>query len=127
VAYAGYQKHSAYLVTHSDMPGFSRDDQHTLAAVILGHRRKVPSATLDELPEDQLGGAWRLCILLRLAVCLNRSRSQAPLPRFRLRASRDALEVSFARGWLAQHPLTKADLEQEVLRLAEVGFRLTVK
>ncbi|HZR84405.1 MAG TPA: Ppx/GppA phosphatase family protein [Candidatus Binatia bacterium] len=127
VAYAGYHKHSAYLVTHSDMPGFSRDDQQVLAAVILGHRRKVPSGILEGLPPEHVGAAWRLCIILRLAVCLNRSRSQAPLPRFRLRARGNALHVAFARRWLEQHPLTKADLGEEAARLAEVGFRLVVR
>jgi len=127
VAYAGYQKHSAYLVTHCDMPGFSRDDQQVLAAVILGHRRKMPSAVLEDLPPEHVGAAWRLCVVLRLAVCLNRSRSQTPLPRFRLRVRKNGLEIAFARRWLEQHPLTKADLREEAARLAEAGFRLTVR
>jgi exopolyphosphatase / guanosine-5'-triphosphate,3'-diphosphate pyrophosphatase len=127
VAYAGYHKHSAYLVTHSDMPGFSRDDQQVLAAVILGHRRKMPSAVLESLPPEHVGAAWRLCVVLRLAVCLNRSRSQAPLPRFRLRARKNGLEIAFAQRWLEQHPLTAADLREEAARLAEVGFQLTVR
>jgi exopolyphosphatase/guanosine-5'-triphosphate,3'-diphosphate pyrophosphatase len=127
VAYTGYHKHSAYLVTHSDMPGFSRDDQQVLAAVILGHRRKMPADVLESLPPEHAGAAWRLCVLLRLAVCLNRSRSQAPLPRFRLRVRKDGLEVAFAQRWLEQHPLTKADLHEEALRLAAVGFKLSVR
>jgi exopolyphosphatase/guanosine-5'-triphosphate,3'-diphosphate pyrophosphatase len=127
VAYAGYHKHSAYLVTHSDMPGFSRDDQQVLAAVILGHRRKMPAAVLDSLPPEHVGAAWRLCVILRLAVCLNRSRSQAPLPRFRLRVRKSGLALDFAGRWLEQHPLTAADLREQAERLAEVGFELRVR
>ncbi len=127
VAYAGYHKHGAYLVTHADLPGFSRDDQEMLAAVILGHRRRVPTAVLQALPPDHVGATWRLCILLRLAVCLNRSRSQAPLPRFRLRAIRGGLEIAFAASWLEHHPLTRADLAEEALRLTAAGFALRVR
>ena len=34
IAYTGYHKHGAYIVEHSDMPGFSREDQELLAALI---------------------------------------------------------------------------------------------
>lgn len=127
LAYPGYHKHSAYLVTHSDMPGFSLEDQRVLAALLLGQRRKLPTAALGALPEDRRETAARLCILLRLAVSLNRSRSPAPLPRFALRATARRLEVAFPSGWLRRHPLTEADLRDEAARLAQHGFRLHVR
>ena len=37
-----------------------------------------------------------------------------------------SLEVRFPRGWLTEHPLTRADLVQEVDFLKAAGFRLRV-
>ena len=124
VAYAGYHKHSAYLVTHADMPGFSRDDQQELAAIILGHRRRLPTAAFDELPSERKDRALRLCLALRLAVCLNRSRSQARAPVPRLEVHGRRWELGFDRRWLDQHPLTKADLRDEAGRFEDAGLEL---
>jgi exopolyphosphatase/guanosine-5'-triphosphate,3'-diphosphate pyrophosphatase len=41
ISWSGYHKHGAYLVSNSDMPGFSRQEQALLAALILGHRRNL--------------------------------------------------------------------------------------
>ena len=41
VSHTGYQKHGAYLVENSDMAGFSRLEQSTLAVLVGGHRRKI--------------------------------------------------------------------------------------
>ena len=41
IQYSGYHKHSAYLVRHTHLPGFSRQEQNCLAAVVLCHRRKI--------------------------------------------------------------------------------------
>jgi exopolyphosphatase/guanosine-5'-triphosphate,3'-diphosphate pyrophosphatase len=35
------------------------------------------------------------------------------LPEFSILPLPDGLKLIFPRGWLAQHPLTQADLEQE--------------
>jgi exopolyphosphatase / guanosine-5'-triphosphate,3'-diphosphate pyrophosphatase len=127
VAYAGYHKHSAYLVTNSDLPGFSRDDQQVLAAIILGHRRRLPTAAFEELPPEHVALALRLCLLLRLAVCLNRSRSTVRLPVPHLEIHGKRWDLAFDRQWLDQHPLTKADLLEEASRLEAAGFELRLR
>jgi exopolyphosphatase/guanosine-5'-triphosphate,3'-diphosphate pyrophosphatase len=124
VAYSGHHRHGAYLVANSDLPGFSRDDQQTLATLILGHRRKPQREAFDALPAGVATRALRLCVLLRLAVLLHRSRSERRAPMLRLAAGRESLRVRFPDGWLARHPLTRADLDEECSLLAEAGFRL---
>jgi exopolyphosphatase/guanosine-5'-triphosphate,3'-diphosphate pyrophosphatase len=127
VAYSGHHRHGAYLVAHSDLPGFSRDDQQALATLILGHRRKPESKSFDALPGDRATRALRLCMLLRLAVLLHRSRSERRVPTLRLTAGRQSLRVRFPDGWLARHPMTRADLDEERTLLADTGFRLDVE
>jgi exopolyphosphatase/guanosine-5'-triphosphate,3'-diphosphate pyrophosphatase len=127
VAYSGHHRHGAYLAANSDLPGFSRDDQQTLATLVLGHRRKLQREFFDALAGSYAGRALRLCVLLRLAVVLHRSRSERRAPALEFRADKDSLVVRFPDGWLARHPLTHADLDEERSLLADAGFRLDVK
>lgn len=124
ISHAHFHRHGAYLVEHADMPGFSREDQRLLGALIGSHRRKFQPQRALELPPPWDGRAPRLCMLLRLAVILNRSRHDTtPVPRLAVRGGR--LEARFPRGWLRAHPLTLADLEQERAYLAAVRHRLS--
>ena len=123
VAHTGYHKHGAYLVHESEMPGFSRDDQALLAAVLRGHRRKLRLEYFEELPPHRQRRALRLCVLLRLAVLLNRGRRPGPRPDLHLEDD-GSLRLSFGEDWLGRHPLTAIDLEQEAERLAQVGVTL---
>jgi exopolyphosphatase/guanosine-5'-triphosphate,3'-diphosphate pyrophosphatase len=59
-------------------------------------------------------------------VLLNRSRSRQALPKFSITAKGDVLQIKFPRGWLNKHPLTQADLDQEIkyLKAAKIKLRL---
>ncbi len=127
ISYNGYHKHSAYIVAHADMPGFSREDQELLAAVILGHRRKISPSQFCDLPEDHAWMARCLCVLLRVSVRLHRGRRARALPHLQLSVKKNRLELKFPRGWLDKHPLTRADLDDEKTRLHPVGFVLTAR
>jgi exopolyphosphatase/guanosine-5'-triphosphate,3'-diphosphate pyrophosphatase len=48
------------------------------------------------------------------------------LPPIELAATPRSLEVRFPARWLREHPLTSADLQQEVLYLRAASFRLRV-
>ena len=67
----------------------------------------------------------RLCVLLRLAVLLNRSRNQAESPPVVLSVGDRELEVTFDPEWLAANPLTVADLDREQRLLAQAGYELS--
>jgi exopolyphosphatase / guanosine-5'-triphosphate,3'-diphosphate pyrophosphatase len=62
-------------------------------------------------------------VLLRLSVLLCRSRKSAPRVACEARAA--ALELQFEPDWLEDHPLTRADLEEEVQLLAKLGLTLS--
>ena len=126
VSYSGYHKHGAYLVAHSDLPGFSTDDQLLLAALVASHRRKLSLDPFKELRAVSPDQALRLCLLLRLAVLVNRGRSPRPLPLFKLEADKNKLMLNFPEGWLEEHPLARADLEEETGLLKKVDFQLVV-
>jgi exopolyphosphatase/guanosine-5'-triphosphate,3'-diphosphate pyrophosphatase len=127
IAYSGYHRHGAYLVANSDMPGFSRADQDLLATMLLGQRKKLTREVFAALPPQELELALRLCVLLRLAVRLARSRSPRPLPTFTVTAKKNALELTFPADWIEGHPLTLADLVEEASKLQGVGVELRVR
>ena len=41
IAHYHYHKHGAYLIEHSDLAGFSRQDQQMLSLLVRGHRRNI--------------------------------------------------------------------------------------
>jgi exopolyphosphatase/guanosine-5'-triphosphate,3'-diphosphate pyrophosphatase len=128
ISYSSYHKHGAYLVAHSDMPGFSNDDQQVVAALVHAHRRKLSRALFPEGLAIAPPTLQRLAVVLRLAVLLNRSRSPRPLPTFIVQADDGgALRLVFPERWLEEHPLTLADLEEERPFMKGVGVDLQVK
>ncbi len=126
INYNGYHKHGAYLVKSSYMPGFSNDGQQVLATLVRFHRRRIVPDEVPDAPPLGRRRLLRLCLLLRLAVLLNRARQPERVAPPTLAAAPGRLEVQFPPGWLEAHPLTQADLEAEVAQLAPLGFRLTV-
>src|SRR5262249_45283849 len=111
---------------NSDMPGFSRGARRRPAALVRTHRRKLARTAFADFAPPVAEGLQRLCLLLRLAVRLNRTRSPKSLPAFQLRVVPEGLELRFPSTWLERHPLTSADLEEEEALLSDCGIRLRV-
>ncbi len=126
VSHNGYHRHGAYLLENADMPGFAREEQRLLARLVGGHRRKLSLDGLEELVPPWDRTAVSLIVLLRLAVLLHRGRSPTALPTIELTPAARSLVVRFPARWLREHPLTSADLQQEIDYLKPHGFRLRV-
>ncbi|MGJ8669123.1 MAG: Ppx/GppA phosphatase family protein [Oceanococcus sp.] len=124
ISHSGYHKHSAYVLGQVDMHGFSRSDQHILAAIARGHRGKWSQRWFKDLPKDWRKPAQRLAILLRIAVMLNRGRNVSQQPRIVAHADKWQLSLALPEAWLDKHALTRTDLEQDALRLQDAGFTL---
>ena len=125
IAHSKYHRHSAYLLEHADMPGFPREEQQLLAALVGGHRRQFSFEALEDLVPPWDRHAEFLIPLLRLAVVLHRGRSPQPLPEVRLAVKGRTIALELPQRWMKEHPLTLEDLEQERQYLKEVGFRLS--
>ncbi|WP_222841657.1 Ppx/GppA phosphatase family protein [Pseudomonas aeruginosa] len=126
IAHYHYHKHGAYLIEHSDLAGFSRQDQQMLSLLVRGHRRNIPADKLAEFAEegDKL---VRLCIVLRFAILFHHIRGTQEMPSVRLKAEPKSLSVTFPEGWLEANPLTQADFAQEAEWLKRVGYSLNVR
>ncbi len=132
ISHEHYHKHGAYLLEHSDLAGFSRQEQNILAILTRTHRRRLnnPELFINCPHGFSLSRLQRLIAILRLAILLHRGRSATPLPPFKLTASlsilnkEQQLTLKFPENWLEQHPLTQADLEQEKACLRDIGIQL---
>jgi exopolyphosphatase/guanosine-5'-triphosphate,3'-diphosphate pyrophosphatase len=108
----------------STLDGFFEGEQLVLATLILGHRRRLPPDTFDALPDRRVVPARRRTVLLRVAVLLHWTRLREHLPQTSWQTDGESLNLLFPKGWLEQHPLTRADLEAERKRLRKIGFAL---
>jgi exopolyphosphatase/guanosine-5'-triphosphate,3'-diphosphate pyrophosphatase len=124
IAHSQYHKHGAYLVKYSDLPGFSLRDQLILSVLVRCHRRKFRPVMVEVLPDDMRDYAVRLCVILRLSVLLHRSRTDKPAPEIHISASDKSIRLTFPEDWLAEHPLSRADLKTERKQLATFGITL---
>ena len=124
IAHARYHHHGGYLLANADLPGFVRLEQRLLAALVANPSAQARRSVLGRLPGELAPPLFKLIVLLRLAVLLNRTRSPMELPQIELRPGSDLLDRAVSRGWLGQNPLTAADLEQERGWLQARGFEL---
>lgn len=122
IAHSQYHVHGAYLAEHTDIAGFSRQQQQFLAAMIRSHRRRVPKNAFEALPDRLLASARRSAALLRLAVLLHRSHEADPVPSLDLVAEGSHLELALPRRWLEARPLLQADLEGESGDISGLGI-----
>ena len=128
IAHSQYHLHGGYVLENMDLPGFSRQEQGALSILVRLHRRKY----LPELIEDSvyvrseaLGIMTRL---LRLAVLLNRGRSPIQIPPLSLRLEAEQrMVLGVSARWLESHPLTAADLENEIDLLEAAGLKLCIE
>lgn len=126
ISHDQFHKHSAYLVENTDLPGFSREEQHALAVMVRGQRRTFPLKRLKKLPDELQKSTEQLTVLLRLAMVFNRGRSEQADTFVALTVRKRTLYLTLPTGWLSEHPLTEADLLREAEYLKEIGLKLKI-
>lgn len=126
IAHNQYHKHGAYIIENSDLPGFSRQEQHRLALLIRAQRRKFPKQDFKTLSSECSQSVIYLAILLRLSILLHRDRSENALPEITAIAKNQTIILHFPDKFFKQHPLTLVDLQQEAEYLNAIKFTLAL-
>ena len=123
ISHKRIQKHSAYLLENTDMPGFSQTEQQILALLVLSHKKKIPAELVDSFQMTKNTTIlYRLIIILRISVLLFRDRNNHKLPA--ASAKDNQFMLFFDTDWINKHTLTQLDLEIEATTLAKYGFEL---
>jgi len=124
ISHSSYQKHGAYVIENADLAGFSRQEQHRVAAIVRAHRGKIIKEYFKESHKVLQQNLIYLSIVLRLSVIFHRSRVENTLPAIGLIIEEKELTLSLPDRWLNEHPLTINDLEQEADYLSALGLTL---
>jgi exopolyphosphatase/guanosine-5'-triphosphate,3'-diphosphate pyrophosphatase len=122
ISHNSHHKHSAYIVSQADMPGFSRRDQRLMSHLVLGHVGKLGKLGGLMQSDDQ----WAALACIRLASIFYRSRRQTKLPALTFSAKGKRFRLGLESKWLDGHPLTQYSLEQECTEWTKVGFDLQI-
>lgn len=122
IAHEDYHRHSAYVIEHSDIYGFSEQERSALALLVLGH-----TGSLKKISRSQIEGATRLRLLcLRLAALFCHGRIDET-PEATLAVKGDSFVLSIASLWLSTHPLTAFLLDEEISRWSKLDVTLSLK
>lgn len=127
ISHGGYHRHGAYLLLHSDIPGFSQIDQNYLSHLVGFHRRKLRQEAKIEIMRAGGIKLLYLCLLLRLAVLINHSRSDQMLPAIELAVLNDQQWQLSVSGDAKQWPLLIADLQDEQAQFKHWDIELNIQ
>lgn len=119
IAQNGYHKHSAYILSNADMPGFSKTDQSMLATLVLAHTGKL--GKVEDLVKSRQ--QWMAILALRLAVLLCRRREELQRLALSVSVKNSSIVTKVDKHWLADHPLTDYSLHTEEDEWSRVGFK----
>jgi exopolyphosphatase / guanosine-5'-triphosphate,3'-diphosphate pyrophosphatase len=93
-----HHKHTYYLVSNADLPGFSEHERELVALVARYHRRSIPTrrrGDLEELTSGELRLVRKLVAILRVADALDRSHQQ-PVRSIRLEVGKGTIGLRLA-------------------------------
>ncbi|WP_028450293.1 MULTISPECIES: exopolyphosphatase [Chitinibacter] len=122
IAHASYHKHSAYILQHADMPGFSRREQLWLSRLVLAHAGRLTKLDGETLTQAD----WDAILALRLAVIMYRSRLDEVLPTLELLRQNESYTLTIDEEWLLAHPLTALALNEEKMAWENIGVTLSL-
>lgn len=122
ISQSSNHRHSAYVLQHADMPGFSKDEQTILARLNLESQGKLDKSDLASLPDEE----WQAILCMRLAIMFLRKRQAIHMENLALEIKGKHINLSIAKSWLKNHPLTEFSLNNEKKEWESGGFDFTI-
>ncbi|BFM11932.1 exopolyphosphatase [Simiduia litorea] len=126
ISHNGFHKHGYYLLRHHDMSGFSRYEQHMLAALVRLQRSAIKTSLINELAPHNRNDFMCMVVALRLAVILCRGREALDINPTLALQSNGELTLALPKDWLEKHPLSAINLHNEAEELLLAGVKLNV-
>ena len=129
INHSGMQRHSAYILQHSNLPGFNQEQQLLLSLMVRLQRKALK---LEELPRFNLFKKKQylpMVQLLRLATLLNNQRQATTFPTtLRLHTDDNYWTLTFPEGYFGLNTLVQLDLEREQAFWQDVtGWKLLIE
>ena len=121
---ASVQRHSAYILNNTNLPGFNQEQQRILSSLVRFHRRKIKPDDIPDLYLYKTADFIHALVLFRLSVLLNQKRRDDVLPELSLTASEHCLRLLIPAEWYQQHVVLTADLRSENIYLKRLNLEL---
>lgn len=123
ISQSSYHKHTAYVLEHADMPGFSSVDQSRLANLALMHHGRLNANYIQTLTTDK----WQAILCLRLATVFLRKRQPLRVEGLAIIAHKQHISLSIHKKWLDEHPLTLYSLQLEAKEWENAHFEFSIE
>jgi exopolyphosphatase/guanosine-5'-triphosphate,3'-diphosphate pyrophosphatase len=122
----GIQKHSGYILSNSDLPGFNQDQQKIMSTLVRFHRKKIVQTEFPVSIEYTETSISRLLVILRLGILLNMNRQVSSDIISRCSVTDWSIDISFNAHVLEGNALLTADLVKETQYLKQLDIALNV-
>lgn len=138
ISYKGFHRHSAYILQHTNMPGFNQEQQRVLATLARFQRKALKLQEMPQLTIYSPEQILPLICILRLAIVVNGQRKEIDeLPILSLSIESkdkksDSKDDNFQHwkiscedeDWLNNNRLLDADLQTEQQYWKSAGWQL---
>lgn len=128
ISLQAFHRHSAYILRHTYMPGFNREQQRVLAMLVRFQRKALKLNEMEDFTLYKKKYIVGLIRILRLAILVNGQRNEDPLPPLSLSVEGDKWTLtSDQEDWLEHNKLLYADLLTEQEYWKSAGWELDLQ
>ncbi|WP_019274136.1 exopolyphosphatase [Vibrio coralliilyticus] len=125
ISLQAFHRHSAYILRHTYMPGFNREQQTVLAMLVRFQRKALKLHEMEEFTLFKKKHIIGVIRILRLAILLNGQRNEDALPKLMLSIDGETWTLSSENDeWLEHNKLLHADLMTEQEYWNNAGWAL---
>lgn len=126
ISLQAFHRHSAYILHHTNMPGFNSEQQLVLSTLVRFQRKALKLHEMADFSLFKKKHILGLIRVLRLAIVVNGQRNDDPLPDLKLSIHDDEWQLKCEdKDWLDNNKLLHADLQSEQEYWHNAGWQLT--
>ncbi|WP_367987143.1 exopolyphosphatase [Vibrio sp. NTOU-M3] len=125
ISLQAFHRHSAYILRHTNMPGFNREQQRVLSTLVRFQRKALKLHEMDTFSLFEKQQIISLIRILRLSILLHGQRTKEALPQITLQIDDEKWTLTSQDSqWLSDNKLLYADLKTEREYWKSVGWVL---
>ena len=124
IEYKKHHEHGAYILSHIDLPGFTRLQRAAVRDLVSLHRLVIAPSPFSHYHAEYQPMLLGLLRILRISVVLCLRRQNKHIPNIELECHGESWTLHFPDGWLKAHPLINAELANEIWLQHKAGWEL---
>lgn len=119
-----YEKHSSYIISNSELHGFSKIEQIRLATLIAAHRGSLNNLKFNKKYID-----WEILFILRVSYIFCKNRELLDLKFISIEKAKQKTTLLIDKKWSLINPYISSRLEKEdsYWKKINIGFRIKIR